>query len=281
MSSDVRPHVLTALIYDMALVSRIQSEVASIASTGSWMSHRSVSVITYYILCRLVHKSGITLGEELTELLPRGRLTFARRLRWFLSSVSLPLISESILPRLAQVSPAISQVSRFLIALNDALFFLNSRTRAASLTESLIRPAACDPVPVNPALELVYSKKVFALCGTVILAKAIREVVEFASRPLTRITVKSELSEPIIDDSIDCGNCSICMFPIAVPTATVCGHVFCWECIVEWIGNDGNPCPTCRTDCMPQELLPLVNYCRLSPDVKRPIWSRPIVRNLS
>lgn len=51
-------------------------------------------------------------------------------------------------------------------------------------------------------------------------------------------------------------DCMFCMTPMTNPTAAMCGHLFCWSCISDWLRSN-TECPLCRQHCMEQNLLPL------------------------
>lgn len=75
---------------------------------------------------------------------------------------------------------------------------------------------------------------------------------------LTKPQESIELSDPnqlpyIPENS---RNCILCLSPMTDPTSANCGHLFCWECIVDWV-RENPECPLCRTACLEQNLLPL------------------------
>ncbi|CAN6232619.1 unnamed protein product [Urochloa humidicola] len=63
-----------------------------------------------------------------------------------------------------------------------------------------------------------------------------------------------------------CFDCNICLDCAAEPVVTLCGHLYCWPCIYEWLrpddaGSGGNParrrCPVCKAAVSPDALVPL------------------------
>jgi len=55
--------------------------------------------------------------------------------------------------------------------------------------------------------------------------------------------------------------CILCMNPSKNTAATLCGHLFCWDCILSWcLSNAQSGCPICRHPLDPQNIIPLQHY---------------------
>lgn len=58
------------------------------------------------------------------------------------------------------------------------------------------------------------------------------------------------------ESGVRVGECPICLNNIKEPGATKCGHLFCYECIVDCI-KQMRSCPTCRAKCQANQVIKL------------------------
>lgn len=75
---------------------------------------------------------------------------------------------------------------------------------------------------------------------------------EYSSKLIVDLSNKRQL--PYLPESSR--SCMLCLSPMVNPSAANCGHMFCWDCIVDWI-REHPECPLCRQQCLEQHLLPL------------------------
>lgn len=50
--------------------------------------------------------------------------------------------------------------------------------------------------------------------------------------------------------------CTLCLEALKDPSVTTCGHVFCWQCVSDWL-REQPMCPLCRQSARVQHVLPL------------------------
>lgn len=55
--------------------------------------------------------------------------------------------------------------------------------------------------------------------------------------------------------------CAICQQVRHYPACSVsCGHLFCWQCLQQWVTSNSAACPLCRKSCTSSDILLLCNY---------------------
>jgi hypothetical protein len=69
-------------------------------------------------------------------------------------------------------------------------------------------------------------------------------------------TATTTISSPSFSSSAP--KCALCLGPRANPAVPRCGHVFCWDCIVQWAArrtaDQPCHCPVCRALILPQQI---------------------------
>ncbi|SAM00653.1 hypothetical protein [Absidia glauca] len=78
--------------------------------------------------------------------------------------------------------------------------------------------------------------------------------------------------------------CNICFDTATYPVLTLCGHLFCWSCLAQWLNAQSrNPtCPVCKAGCGKDKVIPIYGRGKEEKDPRndpsiptRPAGQRP------
>jgi hypothetical protein len=118
------------------------------------------------------------------------------------------------------------------------------------------------------AFHVILLKKYYqvkATCGDKCISFLMesREMVNIRRLIAGRVCREIKLTKGIINVQYTCNsyletgdgkfkdeNCPICLDDYTDPFTLVCHHVFCWQCITQWLKNKNN-CPKCKRNVMP------------------------------
>jgi hypothetical protein len=136
---------------------------------------------------------------------------------------------------------------------------------SATVNPSIGVLQVADVTAKRASKEDVQSLSTFRFIGVLMAAQASLSVLNVAvaawsTRESTRMSDTSQASAQQPDAGTGTGpQCALCLQPRKNASTTVCGHVYCWHCIMEATMSKPE-CPVCRQPCLPQELMRLQNY---------------------
>jgi len=195
-----------------------------------------------------------SLGEEHVEILP---LPFSR-LR-----IALCVLYDILVPYFLAKLPQAKEKHRLLLRCHLALFYFSGAFYEISKRLAKVRFVCLSPTNSQDATP-------FTLLGVLLAAELMTRAFRHGlgtDHKLSRAPQSGSVTMPhsptrgeAEDDST--GQCTLCLGPRRCPTATMCGHIYCWECITSYMASQpGMPqCPLCRQHVTLQQLAPIARY---------------------
>ncbi|KAJ1567918.1 hypothetical protein HK096_008207, partial [Nowakowskiella sp. JEL0078] len=86
----------------------------------------------------------------------------------------------------------------------------------------------------------------------------------------------SEKKAPDVDDDGIEFECNICLDTASNPVITMCGHLFCWPCLHQWMGSNlESLCPVCKSAVTKSNVIPVFARGRAQKDPRNDTPERP------
>lgn len=252
----------------------------------TWIKYREVSRILtsalYQVLTTLSNLQ--TLGEEYTGLVQIGLtgkslpskqmqilmivlntcgekilIDFLKQLEKYLQNLpdDHPMRPEARI-QLINASMTLRESLPFLHRVHRTIFYLHGNYYHISKRLTGIRY-----ILVRYWLKDRSSISTFRLLGIISSIHLIL-LSAFSLMNFKKIFLRSEEELNISKErSIEAGSshekCALCLNLRQNTTATTCGHLFCWSCIIPWL-QEQPLCPLCRQPVQPSRVVPLKNY---------------------
>ncbi|XP_050437676.1 peroxisome biogenesis factor 10-like [Adelges cooleyi] len=230
------------------------------------------SQMLYYGLTTLSRLQ--TLGEEYTRIVQVGKT--GRHIPGFMQTIgmlSMFIIGDQLILRCIdyiadyiQANESITETAKHQIihtlkivksilpivqSFNRVLFYWNASFYTWSKRFFNIRYIFA--VPWYRPSQSLHVFKILSIVSAIHISTLM--LVSLSKSNDTETTDDDVVTEPTSDSN----KCSLCLEMRTHTSLAVCGHLFCWNCIHEWLQTN-KFCPLCRKVLDPRKIIPLQNY---------------------
>ncbi|KAJ1917320.1 hypothetical protein H4219_003280 [Mycoemilia scoparia] len=77
-------------------------------------------------------------------------------------------------------------------------------------------------------------------------------------------------TKPDIEDDSDGFSCNICFDATSDPVLTLCGHLYCWTCLAQWLERSLT-CPVCKAGCDKEKVIPIYSRGKEETDPRKKV----------
>lgn len=259
------PEILRAVQKDEVVINQVTNEFSTefmlnLMGPKLWLQNKkwieALCQLSYYAATTLSERQ--TIGEEYTGIVQvirkSGRFVLPsavkRLIMVALQTLAPVLIEKLLIPKLPGDRKALAtQIVQLVHNLNLMWFYYNGLFHHLSKRFCQIEYAKLNPMNYqHPNLKWI---KVLALInGLIILYKFYQQLKKLQQPKDIKIGGSMVRTEK---------KCPLCLEARSNPTSTICGHIFCWACIVNCIQSKPE-CPICRETLDSTKIVPLLNY---------------------
>eukprot|EP00656_Telonema_subtile_P020704 TRINITY_DN2177_c0_g1_i1.p1 TRINITY_DN2177_c0_g1~~TRINITY_DN2177_c0_g1_i1.p1 ORF type:complete len:295 (-),score=63.22 TRINITY_DN2177_c0_g1_i1:208-1092(-) len=227
-------------------------------------------------------RSRATLGEEYCDIVQvdraNSRVSPARGLGLMALHVLIPYVANRIFKkiqnRLARNESSTSELLQRVLAQAEALlqFWLKAHLAVFYFTGTFYEPGKR-----FAQIRFVHTRKSspeqmpFKMLGVLIAIQLTGTALGTAADTVSAFVAWCRSSSlkakagglgdtgEVVEEEPSTKSCTMCLEGMNQPTATSCGHVFCWECISDWVVEKPE-CPLCRQVIAPNRFLRVHHY---------------------